>query len=358
MASKTDFNKIKPHSELGEGILNHLSAVKNGQSNDSLLCRVVIGGHIRRFQRFKVKGIIENESSEEDDENSYMSDESDMAIDTKNKHKSDYLSKAIVLPGIKISFDKEVLELLAERQNIKLMEIDIRKKMEEEEKAKAENQSIDDMYSDIEDDNLDPLKNAYAQQNKTLGIFEELLGPHDKLQNATTHYNQQISDLVKAIEDRREKEKEDKKNHDIKPASVDDYFKGFSSTITKKIKNEKQIRSVLQETIDSGKQLTEEQELAEIQRRLTANNSDYMECFPMEHDNIKGFDESDFAEKVKQKYYDEDVIKKDNEWMSSERKTFKFNSKHKEEATKKRDNKYKRKVEKDTDQINNYMSSK
>ena len=76
----------------------------------------------------------------------------------------------------------------------------------------------------------------------------------------------------------------------------------------------------------------------------------------MEHDNIKGFDESDFGEKVKQKFYDEEVIKKDTEWMNSERKTYGFNAKEKDTANRKRDNKYKRKIEKDTEQVSNYRT--
>ena len=76
-----------------------------------------------------------------------MSNESDMAIDTKNKQRSDYLSKSITLPGTKVTLDREVLELLVERHNIKQMEIDIKKKIEEDTRAKLENQSVDDMYS-------------------------------------------------------------------------------------------------------------------------------------------------------------------------------------------------------------------
>ena len=43
--------------------------------------------------------------------------------------------------------------------------------------------------------------------------------------------------------------------------------------------------------------------------------------------------------------------------MNSERKTYGFNVKEKDTANRKRDNKYKRKIEKDTKQVSNYMNS-
>lgn len=128
--------------------------------------------------------------------------------------------------------------------------------------------------------------------------------------------------MVKAIEEKREKEKAEKQQRDIKPATVEDYFKGFSSTISKKVNNPKQIRSVVEEEISRSKTMTEAEEKAEIQRRF-ATGDDYMECFPMEYASttaIKGFDEKDFGAKVKEMYYDEDVIKKDEEWAKAESK--------------------------------------
>ena len=65
------------------------------------------------------------------------------------------------------------------------------------------------MFSDIEDDNLDVLKSAYTSQQNAGGAISDLLGSNN-MQSSVSYYNQQVSDLVKAIEERREKEKEEK----------------------------------------------------------------------------------------------------------------------------------------------------
>ena len=95
----------------------------------------------------------------------------------------------------------------------------------------------------------------------------------------------------------------------------------------------------------------------EIQSRI-GRSDNYVECFPTMEDTIKGFDETNFAQKVKEKYYDEDVIQKDQEWMNSKRTKFAFSSKVGDDKQKKRDAKFKNKVNRETAEVNAFISKK
>lgn len=75
----------------------------------------------------------------------------------------------------------------------------------------------------------------------------------------------------------------------------------------------------------------------------------------MEHDTIRGFDEAGFGQKVKEKFYDEEVIKKDEEWMKADRKADKISQKYTEKDLKRRDKKEIRKVEQSTNEVIEYM---
>ena len=128
-----------------------------------------------------------------------------------------------------------------------------------------EQDSLDDMYSDLSDEPL--------QKGSEVDLGSGDIGDLVKDGN----FNGKIEDLVKSIEMKREFERAAKKERDIKPATVEDYFTGFSSTITKKVNNPKKIRSVMEEIVEKGKYLNEEQELAEIKKRFNQNDGDYME---------------------------------------------------------------------------------
>jgi hypothetical protein len=228
----------------------------------------VLGKEIRKYQRYKQEGIRDEESQSEQSQG-YESEGSDMAIDTslkrdKNGNLRNKGAGEIAIGGVMLTFDKEVLEILNERVNIRNMETDIKHKQEDE------LESIDDMYSDLDDEPLPTTSNPVTNpgSNDLSDLIADISGGA---------YNQTISDLVKSIEMKREREKEAKKQRDIKPATVEDYFTGFSSTVTKKVVNPKKIRSVMEEAIATGKMMTEEDEQAEIQRRIVANSDDYME---------------------------------------------------------------------------------
>ena len=204
------------------------------------------------------------------------------------------------------------------------------------------------MYSDIEDDNLDDLKAKYASKSHIGDIDNKIDDKHKT-----------ISDLINAIEVKREKEKEEKKANDIQPAMMSDYFTGFSSTITNKVEKPKQIKSVLEENLDKLNDISVINQVSkhEIQSRI-GRSDNYVECFPTMEDTIKGFDETNFAQKVKEKYYDEDVIQKDQEWMNSKRTKFAFSSKVGDDKQKKRDAKFKNKVNRETAEVNAFISKK
>ena len=312
----------------------------------------MLGKEIRKYQRYKQEGIRDEESQSEQSQG-YESEGSDMAIDTslkrdKNGNLRNKGAGEIAIGGVMLTFDKEVLEILNERVNIRNMETDIKHKQEDE------LESIDDMYSDLDDEPLPTTSNPVTNpgSNDLSDLIADISGGA---------YNQTISDLVKSIEMKREREKEAKKQRDIKPATVEDYFTGFSSTVTKKVVNPKKIRSVMEEAIATGKMMTEEDEQAEIQRRIVANSDDYMEWFPVAQDaTIQAFDEKDFAKKVKEKFYDEDVIKKDEEWMKAERKVYdgRHGQKYTQDDLRKREAKDKRKLNKETEQVVNYLNNK
>lgn len=180
-----------------------------------------------------------------------------MAIDTGNdKNRLKSKGHDLEMEGIKLAFDKEVLEILSERENIRKTEL-----IQQEPQV----EDVDSMYSDLSDN--EPLGTNQKVANLGNGDLNDLL--------EGGNYNQKIADLAKAIEDRREREKEAKKQRDIKPATVEDYFKGFSSTITRKVENPKQIRSVMEEVL--ARKDDPKAEEMEIQRRILANNDDYME---------------------------------------------------------------------------------
>lgn len=222
--------------------------------------------------------------------------------------------------------------------------------MPPEPEEKVEQESLDDMYSDIDDN--EPLNPDIKPVENTGKVdFSDIMGEDNK-------YSDKISDLVKQIEEKREREKAEKQKRDIKPATVEDYFKGFSSTIHKKIVNEKKIRSVMEESI--AKDMTAAQEAVEIKRRFAADD-DYMECFPTFQDtSIQAFDETDFAKKVKESYYDEELIKKDEEWMKADRTFIKGGTGQKftQDDIKKRDVKDMRKADKKAVEVDDYLASK
>ena len=73
---------------------------------------------------------------------------------------------------------------------------------------------------------------------------------------------------------------------------------------------------------------------------------------------MRTFDEKDFGEKVKEKYYDEEIIQKDEEWMKSDRKFVEgqMGQKYNDGNLRKREAKEKSKVNQDTKQLMNFMS--
>mmetsp|Transcript_23739 Transcript_23739/g.23644 ORF Transcript_23739/g.23644 Transcript_23739/m.23644 type:complete len:249 (+) Transcript_23739:1-747(+) len=244
---------LEPKSRLGSQILLFLQ--HREELPPQKRYKVKIGKKIKTFMRFKQLGITEDEPKIEED--SYASDGSDMAVEEGTKKNSN--PAEIDQTGVKLTFDKEVLEILNERVNIKNMENNIQENVKEDE-------SLSDMYSDIDDNEpLGPSTNTDLGNNN----IEELI--------PNSNSNQKIEDLVNNIEKKRELEKLEKKKRDIKQANVEDYFTGFSSTITRKVENPKKIRSVMEEVIQKGDYLTEEQELAEIRRRMNQGTDNYTE---------------------------------------------------------------------------------
>jgi hypothetical protein len=103
--------------------------------------------------------------------------------------------------GIKLAFDKEVIEILLERESIKNTEA----------QPPPEEKSVSDMYSDISDDGLPFIPTSNPKVDEEIETNEV--------------YGGKISDLVKKIEEKREREINEKKKRDITPATVEDYFK-------------------------------------------------------------------------------------------------------------------------------------
>lgn len=322
---------LHPVSSLGSSILSYLQEPPSAPE----FYKVKFGKSIKKYTLYKKLGISDQAKI---DQNSYGSDDSDMAVEDGPAQANTV--EEILAKGVKLTFDKEVIEILTERKNIKVMETN--------KPNPEDDESLDNMYSDIDEE--EPLDTGADIDLGNKEITE--LAPNT---------SQKIEDLVNAITQKRELERQEKKKNDIPQANWEDYFMGFSSTITKKVENPKKIRSVMEEALKKDDYLTEQQQLAELTKKIKANmNSDnYMEWFPEAQEEIRGFDETNFAAKVKEKFYDEEVIQKDQDWHQAERSFHdgatgqKFNEKN----LKRREAKAKVKLHEDTKRLNKFMEN-
>ena len=91
--------------------------------------------------------------------------------------------------------DPEVVEILAMRENIKTIQGEEDEKLNDtkNELKDEDASSVSDMYSDIEDDNLDTLKAKYAKSDDKKTQKEDEIADKTKT----------ISDLINAIETKR-----------------------------------------------------------------------------------------------------------------------------------------------------------
>ena len=107
-----------PNSHLGSQILLLINTLPEIPKVKKY--KVKLGPQLTKFMRYKQQGITEEEP--QPDEDNYISEDSDMEVDNNiRKNKVE-----IQQTGIKLTFDREVLDILAERVNIKNMEVEIK----------------------------------------------------------------------------------------------------------------------------------------------------------------------------------------------------------------------------------------